>query len=90
MKRFVLLLVFAVLVCSFFSFCQVASKPDAQDSYKSTLDHLQNLTQRTEADWRVHSDLPHPEDPAINDGGWEPLTVKNTSGPGGQHPGESH
>src|SRR6202451_1257316 len=91
MKRFIRISLFATLFSSLFSFCQNASpKPEAQDPYKLTLDHLQSLTSQSESDWRVHSDIPHPEAPAINDAVWESTVVKNISGPGGKRPSEPH
>jgi alpha-mannosidase len=91
MNPFVRVSLFASLFCSCLSFCQNASpKPEAPDPYKPTLDHLQSLTRQPESDWRVHSDVPHPEDPAIDDANWESVTVKNISGPGGAHPDEAH
>ncbi len=91
MKRFVSFSAFAILFCSIVSLCQVNSAQSASaDPYKSTLDHLQSLTLQPEADWRVHADIPHPEDPALNDSTWDEATVKNVSGPGGENPNESH
>ncbi len=91
MKRFVSATVLAILFCSVFSFCQDNfSATTTADPYKPTLDHLQSLTSQPEGDWRVHADVPHPEDPALSDTGWEVFTVKNVSGPGGGHATEQH
>src|ERR1700722_11097935 len=91
MKRLIRLALFAVLFCSFFSFCQdTVSRTGTSDPYKLTLNHLQSLTSQPEADWQVHADVPHPEDPALSDTGWEVLTVKNISGPGGRNANEQH
>ena len=46
------------------------------------------LTRQREAEWRFHADVPHPEDPGLNDSDWGTLTVKNVSGPGGGHANE--
>src|SRR5579863_236046 len=62
----------------------------ASDTYKPTLDRLQALTRQPEAEWRSHADIPHPEDPALNDSDWATVTVKNVSGPGGRNPNEKH
>src|SRR5690348_16039830 len=64
--------------------------PAAADSYKATLDRLQSLTAQGEKEWRFHTDIPHPEDPALDDSGWGVLTVKNVSGPGGRNASEEH
>ena len=55
---------------------------------KATLDKLESLMRRPEADWRFHADVPHPEDPTLNDSDWPALTVKNVSGPGGENANE--
>ncbi|MFZ0732834.1 MAG: alpha-mannosidase [Candidatus Sulfotelmatobacter sp.] len=85
MKRFTA----SLLLCLFFfaisGFCQ-----DSSDPYKPTLDRLESLTQLSEAEWRFHSDIPHPEDPSVNDSDWGTWTVKNVSGPGGQNANEEH
>jgi alpha-mannosidase len=62
----------------------------SSDPYKPTLDRLNSLTHQDEAEWRFHSDIPHPEDPALNDADWGVFTVKNVSGPGGQNANEEH
>ncbi len=87
MKRSVVFFLFAILSCTVFGFSQ-SSTPT--DSYKPTLDRLQSLSSQSEAEWRSHSDVPHPEDPTVNDSDWTTLTVKNISGPGGQNPNEEH
>ena len=79
----------SLLVCSLllvsFGFCQGTSDP-----YKATLDRLSSLTHQYESEWRFHADVPHPEEPAIDDSGWSVLTVKNVSGPGGRNANEEH
>jgi len=66
------------------------SQTDHADPYKPILDQLGSLTRQAEPEWRFHSEIPHPEDPTINDSDWETFYVKNTSGPGGGHPNEQH
>src|SRR5208282_6069234 len=86
MKRFATLLIF--VVCSaVFGFSQAST---GSDPYRPTLDRLQSLTSQGEAEWRFHADVPHPEDPGINDSDWGTIAVKNVSGPGGQNAGEEH
>jgi len=46
------------------------------DPYKATLERLDSLTRLPESDWRFHSDVPHPEDPATSDADWTTWTVK--------------
>ncbi len=87
MKRSALLLF--CLLCLAASFT-LAQNPATNDPYKTTLDRLLSLTSQNEPEWRFHSDVPHPEDPSLNDANWEPWTVKNVSGPGGQNPNENH
>ena len=59
------------------SACATSQNSAAPDPYKPTLDHLQSLLQRDEEEWRWHSDVPHPEDPGMNDSEWNEMAVKN-------------
>ena len=68
----------------------LSQNPGAPDPYKPTLDRLAALTRKDETEWRFHTDVPHPEDPGVNDSDWGALTVKNISGPGGNHANEEH
>lgn len=45
-----------------------------QPPYKAVTDRLESLTVLPLNEWLYHDDIPHPEDPAINDAGWN--TVK--------------
>jgi alpha-mannosidase len=87
MKRSAGLLVLIVLIVRSVSGFSQSTTPDP---YKATLDRLDSLTRQPQAEWRFHSDIPHPEDPGLNDADWGTLSVKNVSGPGGQHPNEEH
>src|SRR3984957_11742221 len=91
MKRCTLLRILpsiaAVLLSAVFA---AGQNSGSVDPYKATLDRVQSLTSRAEAEWRFHPDTPHPEDPALNDSGWDAFTVKNVSGPGGKNPNEQH
>ena len=90
MKRsaiFLLLLILAILPFTPFATSQSAGAPDP---YKQTLDRLDGLTRQNEGEWRFHADVPHPEDPGLNDSDWGRLTVKNISGPGGRNANEEH
>src|SRR5499427_10128366 len=84
MKRSAVLLVLILVVISISGL----SQSTIADPYKATLDRLNSLTRQPEPEWRFHSDLPHPEDPGLNDSEWGAFTVKNVSGPGGQHANE--
>ena len=86
MKRSSAYFLLSLLFCAAASLCQ--DKP--ADFYKATLDRLDSLRRQGEAEWRFHADIPHPEDPSINDSDWGTWTVKNVSGPGGQNANEEH
>src|SRR5690242_20084663 len=66
---------FVVLLVHAVSFSQAKSN----DPYKATLDRLEALTQQAEPEWRFHADVPHPEDPRINDADWGRYEVKNVA-----------
>ena len=87
MKRFSILLIAAVVLCANFALSQTSSPSDPD---KVTLDRLRALTIQGETEWRFHADVPHPEDPGLNDSDWGIFTVKNVSGPGGKNPDEEH
>ena len=46
------------------------SQQGPSDPYKATLDHLASLTVVNEPEWRYAPDIPHPEDPALDDSSW--------------------
>ncbi|HTS38283.1 MAG TPA: glycoside hydrolase family 38 C-terminal domain-containing protein [Candidatus Solibacter sp.] len=82
---------FAVFVSLAFLFiASIAAAQTSPDPYKPTLDRLQSLTHQTEPEWRVQTDIPHPEDPSLNDSSWEVAHVKNANGGGGGHADEQH
>jgi len=85
MKRFFLSLTL-FLAFSILGF----SQNNSPEPYKPTLDRLNSLTHEAESDWRFNKDLPHPEDPSLNDSAWGIFRVKNVSGPGGGHESEEH
>jgi len=76
-----------ILLLAAFAVSQASGAPDP---YKATLDRLDALTRQGEAEWRFHTDIPHPEDPGANDSDWGTLKVKNVSGPGGRNADEEH
>jgi alpha-mannosidase len=79
-RHALLLLVGLILLLPASGICQSS---DHADPYKATLDRLQSLSGQAEAEWRFHTDVPHPEDPGLSDADWGSLTVKNRSQPGG-------
>jgi alpha-mannosidase len=85
MKRYAWFFLLAILIS-----VSGLSQTTTPDPHKGVLDRLSSLTRQPELEWRFHDDIPHPEDPGINDTGWGILTVKNVSGPGGQNPNEEH
>src|ERR1019366_3765591 len=87
MKRCALFLLLVVLLFASFAFSQASGTPDP---YKTTLGRLEAITRQSEVEWRFHTDVPHPEDPGLNDSDWGTLTVKNVSGPGGRNANEEH
>ena len=86
MKRSVIFFILLILLCAVFALSQTPI-PDAD---KPTLERLEALIHQGETEWRFHSDVPHPEDPGVNDSDWGRLTVKNVSGPGGTNANEEH
>src|SRR5271166_1732868 len=66
----------SLLVCAGISVCQAGG----DDPFKPTLDRIDALTHQSEADWRFHADLPHPEDPAVSDADWGVWHVTNITG----------
>jgi alpha-mannosidase len=68
------------IVCALLAFitvrsvCAQQASPAQDDSYKPTLDRLESLTNLPLRDWRFHADVAHPEEPSLDDSGWQ--TVK--------------
>jgi alpha-mannosidase len=91
-KRFAPSFILLILIIGIIGVCAATgfSQSSHADPYKPVLDRLQSLTHQAQAEWRFHSDVPHPEDSTVDDSGWEMFHVKNTSGPGGGHPNEEH
>jgi alpha-mannosidase len=88
MKRFALFF-FSVLML-IHPVLGVSQSSNTPDPYKATLDRLQSLSSQAEAEWRFHTDIPHPEDPGLSDADWGSLTVKNRSQPGGVNGDAEH
>jgi hypothetical protein len=47
------------------------------DPYKSVVDRLQAITTLAEPEWRFHDDIPHAEDPNLDDSGWQTMKVED-------------
>jgi alpha-mannosidase len=54
---------------------QIAPSQNASDPYKPTLDRLESLTTLPLPDWRFHADVAHPEEPSLDDSGWQTVRV---------------
>ncbi|HEX6907986.1 MAG TPA: alpha-mannosidase, partial [Terriglobales bacterium] len=67
---------FVICYCLSVASAQRASEP--ANPYQGTLDRLESLTKLPEAQWRFHADVPHPEDPALDDAGWATMKVGDT------------
>jgi len=87
MKRSALFLLLVLVLPTAFAISQNSTAPDP---YKPTLDRLDALTRQAEPEWRFHTDIPHPEDPGVNDSDWGSITVKNVSGPGENNANGEH
>jgi alpha-mannosidase len=74
MQRRSLLLLIAIICFAAAALGQQTAPPNYSDPYQPTLDHLFSLTREPIAEWRSHEDIPHPEDPAVDDADW--LTAK--------------
>ena len=66
--------IFTVLLPALVCFAQTAEPPNP---YKPVLDRLASFTVQPLPEWRFHSDVPHPEDSALNDSTWEQMKVSD-------------
>lgn len=69
MKHFCLF----ILAILFFPLPGSAQSTFAPNPYAPVLDRLTSLTSSPVPDWRYHDDVPHPEDPSLDDSGWETM-----------------
>ncbi len=46
------------------------------DPNKTVMDRLHSITTRVEPEWRVHSDIAHPEDPNLDDTAWDTMRLE--------------
>ncbi len=76
MKRWIVCALLALVTATSVSAQQSSSlSQNVIDPYKPTLDRLESLTTFPLADWRVHADVAHPEDPSFDDSGWQTMRV---------------
>ncbi len=83
-KRVLALPVVCLFISAVLSFAADGPQsPAPADPYKAVLDKLESLSVVPVPDWRFHADVPHPEDPMLDDSAWG--TVKSnekwSSGP---------
>jgi len=81
-ERFTIAPIVVVVLLTAASFSQ-NSEPTQPDPYKSTLERLESLSHQGEPEWRVHTDIPHPESSLLDDSAWDVFTVRNISDPAG-------
>jgi alpha-mannosidase len=53
------------------------------EPYAAILARLEAMTTLPLAEWRSHADMPHGEDPSLDDSTWTPVTVSGRGGRGG-------
>jgi hypothetical protein len=53
-----------------------ATANGSPDPNQTVMDRLHSVTTRAEPEWRVHTDIAHPEDPNLEDTGWETMQVE--------------
>jgi len=73
LKRWIVFALLAFVPVTFVSAEQSTQK--TADPYQATLDRLQSLTAVPLPEWWFHADVPHPEDPSLDDSGWQTVKV---------------
>jgi len=68
-------LFWAVILLSQLGLAQQSSSAGMPDPFKPALDHLESLVRLPIPDWRFHADVPHPEEPSLDDASWPTLTA---------------
>ena len=72
MKRLLFFFLLVVLLCASLGHGQNSAAPQKRvDPYQLTLDRLASMTELQLPDWRWHDDVPHPEDPTLDDSKWQ-------------------
>jgi alpha-mannosidase len=62
-----------LLLAQFATPASPQEKSTLPDNYKTVLNRLQAFTVLPESEWRFRADIPHPEDPSVNDSDWQPM-----------------
>jgi alpha-mannosidase len=76
MKRSLAFSVVSVVLSATFCLAQsTAPGAEPSDAYKPVLDRLESLTTLRLPDWRFHTEIPHPEDPSLDDSSWETIQL---------------
>ncbi len=63
-------------------FCAAALPAQPGNPYAPILTRLDAMTSLPLPQWRAHADMPHGEDPALDDSAWTPVTFANGRGGG--------
>jgi alpha-mannosidase len=74
-NRWIVRAIFALITAASVFAQQPSSAQKTTDPYQLTLDRLQSMTTLPLPDWRFHADVPHPEDPSLDDSAWETVKV---------------
>ena len=69
-----------ILIVFFFWFVALAlpkrsTAAEPPDPHKAIFDRLDSLTALPLPQWKFHDDVPHPEDPGLNDSDWQTMKV---------------
>ncbi len=75
MNKFVAFVLAFLLLPSVGALQSATQNKTQPDPFKPALDHLASLISEPLPDWRVHSDLPHPEDSSLDDNDWHRVTA---------------
>src|SRR5271157_1738327 len=75
---------FRAALCILLAGAALPAQPRAQRSepYATALSRLEAMTSLPLAQWRSHADMPHGEDPALDDSTWTPVTLSAGRGGG--------
>jgi hypothetical protein len=65
----------AMFLCLLAIHLAAAQQSGLPSRYKDATDRLQSITKLALTDCRAHSDVPHPEDPAVEDSSWQPIQL---------------
>jgi alpha-mannosidase len=74
-KRWIVCALLAMLAARPVTAQQPSPTQNMTDPYRATLDRLESLTTLPLPDWRMHEDVPHPEDASLDDSAWAAVRV---------------